>query len=218
MAHACGPFSRPSRTTQAILAHHTQVGRKPPAPTLVSGPAPTVELVNQDPVVRARIAAVQSRVAAPALSNPTPPPLGPATSLFPLWALLVQQVSQERFSFHPWPHATTHQQADTSTSWLCLGRPHLVPVCCRALTPILVAAGGPEHATRDHLFWERSSWTHAAYRVMENGLMLEEPMNCAVDGSAENLKRGIHHETVFTRQVQQTRLRASLIVWSRNVR
>ena len=53
-----------------------------PAPAPVSGPSPTVHLVNTDPFARARIAAVQSRVAAPVVSDPRPPPHVPAFSPF----------------------------------------------------------------------------------------------------------------------------------------
>ena len=52
----------------------------PPAP--VSGPSPVVHLAHSDPFARARIAAVQSRVAAPVLSDPRPPPPAPAFSPF----------------------------------------------------------------------------------------------------------------------------------------
>ena len=52
------------------------------APAPVSGPSPTVHLVNSDPFARARIAAVQSRVAAPVVSDPRPPPPVPAFSPF----------------------------------------------------------------------------------------------------------------------------------------
>ena len=52
----------------------------PPAP--VSGLSPTVHLAHSDPFARARIAAVQSRVAAPVLSDPRPPPPVPVFSPF----------------------------------------------------------------------------------------------------------------------------------------
>ena len=48
----------------------------------VSGPSPPVHLAHADPFARARIAAVQSRVAAPVLSDPRPPPPAPAFSPF----------------------------------------------------------------------------------------------------------------------------------------
>ena len=56
----------------------------PPLPALVpvSGPAPPIHLANPDPFARSRIAAVQSRVAAPNLSDPRPPPPVPAFSPF----------------------------------------------------------------------------------------------------------------------------------------
>ena len=53
-----------------------------PAPAPVSGPSPTIHLANVDPFARARIAAVQSRVAALAVSDPRPPPPVPAFSPF----------------------------------------------------------------------------------------------------------------------------------------
>ena len=53
-----------------------------PAPVPVSGPSPTIHLANADPFARARIAAVQSRVAAPVVSDPRPPPPVPAFSPF----------------------------------------------------------------------------------------------------------------------------------------
>ena len=53
-----------------------------PAPVLVSGPSPTIHLANVDPFARARIAAVQSRVAAPTMADPRPPPPVPAFSPF----------------------------------------------------------------------------------------------------------------------------------------
>ena len=52
----------------------------PPAPVL--GPSPAVHLAHSDPFARARIAAVQSRVAAPVLSDPRPPPPVPVFSPF----------------------------------------------------------------------------------------------------------------------------------------
>ena len=52
----------------------------PPAPVL--GPSPVVHLAHSDPFARARIAAVQSRVSAPVLSDPRPPPPVPAFSPF----------------------------------------------------------------------------------------------------------------------------------------
>ena len=52
----------------------------PPAPVL--GPSPVVHLAHSDPFARARIAAVQSRVAAPVLSDPRPPPPVPVFSPF----------------------------------------------------------------------------------------------------------------------------------------
>ena len=53
-----------------------------PAPAPVSGPSPPVHLAHADPFARARIAAVQSRVAAPVLSDPRPPPPAPVFSPF----------------------------------------------------------------------------------------------------------------------------------------
>ena len=53
-----------------------------PAPAPVSGPSPTVHLVNTDPFARKRLAAVQPRVAAPVISDPRPPPPVPAFSPF----------------------------------------------------------------------------------------------------------------------------------------
>ena len=53
-----------------------------PAPVPVSGPSPTIHLANVDSFARARIAAVESRVAAPAVSDPRPPPPVPAFSPF----------------------------------------------------------------------------------------------------------------------------------------
>ena len=52
----------------------------PPAPVL--GPSPVVHLAHSDPFARARIAAVQSRVAAPVLSDPRLPPPVPVFSPF----------------------------------------------------------------------------------------------------------------------------------------
>ena len=54
-----------------------------PAPAPVSGPSPPVHLAHADPFARARIAAVQSRVAAPVLSDPRLPPPAPVFSLLP---------------------------------------------------------------------------------------------------------------------------------------
>ena len=51
-----------------------------PFPALVSGLAPSVRVVNSDMFARARMAAVQSRVAAPVVSDPRAPP---PTSAFP---------------------------------------------------------------------------------------------------------------------------------------
>ena len=67
-AHVSGPTYRGAPPT--------------PAPAPVSWPSPTVHLVNSDPFARARIAAVQSRVAAPVLSDPRPPPPVPVFSPF----------------------------------------------------------------------------------------------------------------------------------------
>ena len=53
-----------------------------PAPAPVSGPFPKVHLVNTDPFARARIAAVQSRVATPIISNHKNPTTYPAFSPF----------------------------------------------------------------------------------------------------------------------------------------
>ena len=53
-----------------------------PAEGPVSGPAPTIRHVNEDPFARTRMAAVQSRVAAPIVSDPRPPPPVPAFSPF----------------------------------------------------------------------------------------------------------------------------------------
>ena len=67
------------------LANKTteQFGDPPTAaPAPVSGPSPTIHLVNTDPFARARIDAVQSRVAAPVVSDPRPPPPVPAFSPF----------------------------------------------------------------------------------------------------------------------------------------
>ena len=69
------PFARPDTPTYR--------GDLPmPAPAPVSGPAPPIHLANPDPFACARIAAVQSRVAAPTLSDPRPPPPVPAFSPF----------------------------------------------------------------------------------------------------------------------------------------
>ena len=53
-----------------------------PAPEPVSGPSLPVHFAHSDPFARARIAPVQSRVAAPDLSDPRPPPPVPAFSPF----------------------------------------------------------------------------------------------------------------------------------------
>ena len=53
-----------------------------PAPMQVSGPSPTIHLANVDPFARARIAAVQSRVAPPVVSDPRPPPPVPPFTPF----------------------------------------------------------------------------------------------------------------------------------------
>ena len=69
------PFAPPSGPTYR--------GDPPaPAPTPVPEPSPAVHLAHSDPFARARIAAVQSRVAAPVLSDPRPPPPVPAFSPF----------------------------------------------------------------------------------------------------------------------------------------
>ena len=57
-------------------------GPPQPAPAPVAGPSPPVHLAHADPFARARIAAVQSRVAAPVLSDPRPPPPAPVFSPF----------------------------------------------------------------------------------------------------------------------------------------
>ena len=67
-AQSCGPTYRGDPPT--------------PAPAPVSGPSPAVHLAHSDPFARARIAAVQSRVAAPVLSDPRPPPPVPVFSPF----------------------------------------------------------------------------------------------------------------------------------------
>ena len=54
----------------------------PPALAPVSGPSPPLQFVNNDPFARARIAAVQSRVAAPVVSGPRAPPPTPVFSPF----------------------------------------------------------------------------------------------------------------------------------------
>ena len=62
-----------SQSPFAHLGGPTYRGDLPtPAPAPVSGPSPTIHLVNTDPFARARIAAVQSRVAAPVVSGPVP--------------------------------------------------------------------------------------------------------------------------------------------------
>ena len=67
----------------AHLGRPTYRGEPPaPAPASVSGSSPTVHFVNTDPFARARIAAVQSRVAAPVVSDLRPPPPVPAFSPF----------------------------------------------------------------------------------------------------------------------------------------
>ena len=72
-----------SQSPFAHLGGPTYRGDPPtPAPAPVSGPSPTIHLVNTDPFARARIAAVQSRVAAPVVSDPRPPPPVPAFSPF----------------------------------------------------------------------------------------------------------------------------------------
>ena len=69
------PFAQPSGPTYR--------GDPPaPAPAPVSEPSPAVHLAHSDPFARARIAAVQSRVAAPVLSDPRPPPPVPVFSPF----------------------------------------------------------------------------------------------------------------------------------------
>ena len=77
------PFDQVLRSPFARLDAPTHRGDPPmPAPAPVSGPSPTIHLANADPFARARIAAVQSRVAAPAVSDPRPPPPVPASSPF----------------------------------------------------------------------------------------------------------------------------------------
>ena len=67
----------------AHLGGPTYRGEPPaPAPAPVSGPSATVHFVNTDSFARARIAAVQSRVAAPVVSDPRLPPSAPVFSPF----------------------------------------------------------------------------------------------------------------------------------------
>ena len=74
---------QPRRLRLLTWGGPTYRGEPPtPAPAPVSGPSPTIHLVNTDPFARARIAAVQSRVAAPVVSDPRPPPPVPAFSPF----------------------------------------------------------------------------------------------------------------------------------------
>ena len=80
----------------------------PPAPVL--GPSPVVHLVHSDPFARARIAAVQSRVAAPVLSDPRPPPPVPVFSPFRdghYWCSKCPRRGSPPF----WPHATRYAPA-----------------------------------------------------------------------------------------------------------
>ena len=69
------PGPRVAQSPFARMDAPTYRGDLPmPAPAPVSEPAPPIHLANPDPFARARIAAVQSRVSAPTLSEPRPPP------------------------------------------------------------------------------------------------------------------------------------------------
>ena len=57
-------------------------GPPQPTPAPISGASPPVHFAHADPFARARIAAAQSRVAAPVLSDPRPPPSAPVFSPF----------------------------------------------------------------------------------------------------------------------------------------
>ena len=94
-----------------------------PAPVPVSGPSPTIHLANVDPFARARIAAVQSRVAAPAVSDPRPPPPVPAFSPFRDGHYWCSKCPRKGFTTIPgFMRHITHQHAgstvDESTSSL----------------------------------------------------------------------------------------------------
>ena len=98
------PFARPDSPTYR--------GDLPlPAPAPVSGPAPPIHLANPDPFARARIAAVQSRVGAPTLSEPATATSCARLLTVPRWSLLVQQVPTQRFRHHPGTHAPHHSPA-----------------------------------------------------------------------------------------------------------
>ena len=83
-----GPFSHAPadpdlQPSSAQLDVPTYRGDPPmPAPVPVSGPSPAIHLANVDPFARARVAAVQSRVAPPVVSDPRPPPPVPPFSPF----------------------------------------------------------------------------------------------------------------------------------------
>ena len=96
-----------------------------PAPAPVSGPSPAVHLAHSDPFARARIAAVQSRVAAPVLSDPRPPPPVPVFSPFRDGYYWCSKCPRRGFTTIPGlMRHVTHQHA----GFLC-GRGHLLLVC-----------------------------------------------------------------------------------------
>ena len=76
------PGALPQDISSPVLASPFAQSCPTPAPAPVSGPSPAVHLAHSDPFARARIAAVQSRVAAPVLSDPRPPPPVPVFSPF----------------------------------------------------------------------------------------------------------------------------------------
>ena len=109
-AQSCGPTYRGDAPT--------------PAPALVSGPSPAVRLAHSDPFARARIAAVQSRVAAPVLSDPRPPPPVPVFSPFRDGHYWCSKCPRRGFTTIPGlMRHVTHQHAGS----FC-GRGHLLPV------------------------------------------------------------------------------------------
>ena len=97
---------------------------RPPAPAPVSEPSPAVHLAHSDPFARARIAAVQSRVAAPVLSDPRPPPPVPAFSPFRDGHYWCSKCPRRGFTTIPGlMRHVTHQHAGSS-----VGRGHLLLV------------------------------------------------------------------------------------------
>ena len=107
----------------AHLGGPTYRGELPtPAPAPVSGPSPTVHFVNSDPFARARIAAVHSRVAAPVLSDPRPPPSVLAFSPFRDGHFWCSKCPRRGFTTTSWLHAPRHAPA---CGLLC-GRGHLL--------------------------------------------------------------------------------------------